>query len=88
MPKAQDLTSTVQEEGQRIMTILVKKLSPSARYNVQQVNKSRLEHKLKPLEIKIRSCLACGEKFESTGMRTCGCNRNIQEGAYEAVGVL
>lgn len=41
--------------------------------DIRLKNQARKECGLKPIEIKVRKCLACGFRFESAGNRTCGC---------------
>ena len=43
---------------------------------------------LKPLEIKIRTCVICKSLFESIGDRTCGCTRNSSSARLSGLDVL
>lgn len=47
-------------------------------------NTTRKAAALKPLELKVRNCLKCGNKFESTGDRLCGCNAGEMPDYWEA----
>ena len=60
-------------QGNKTRKMLIKKLSKFDRAIVNETNEDRISLGLKPHEVKIRSCLACGIKFESIGDRTCGC---------------
>lgn len=40
---------------------------------LRDANEARIINGLKPLEVKIRTCIVCKKKFESIGDRTCGC---------------
>ena len=51
----------------------LKKLCKMARSELERANESRVKIGLKPVEIKIRTCLVCKTDFESAGERTCGC---------------
>ena len=53
----------------------LKKMCKMARSELERANESRVKIGLKPVEIKIRSCLVCKTDFESAGERTCGCSR-------------
>ena len=51
----------------------VKKLSLEDKILLKDSQRYRSLMGLKPLEMRIRSCIACGNLFESIGNRTCGC---------------
>lgn len=42
---------------------------------VEEQNIARKHMGLSPIKIVVRKCLACGQRFESTGNRNCGCSR-------------
>ncbi len=52
----------------------IKKLPPSVVKDIELKNHARRLANLSPIKIEIRSCIACGQPFESAGNRTCGCN--------------
>lgn len=52
----------------------VKCLPPSVLKDIDLKNNARRLANLAPIKIRVRTCIACGQKFESAGNRTCGCN--------------
>jgi len=55
----------------------LKKLPPSVLKDIELKNHARRMAGLSPIRVKIRQCITCGEDFESSGNRSCGCsNRN------------
>jgi len=52
----------------------VKLISDTRRCAINGANYTRDQLGLQRLEIKVRTCLACRQPFESTGARLCGCN--------------
>jgi hypothetical protein len=52
----------------------VKRLPPSVVKDIELKNQARRLANLAPIKIKIRTCIACHQPFESAGNRTCGCN--------------
>lgn len=54
----------------------LKKLSAVARSELKEINEGRIKIGFKPLEVKVRTCIVCRVDFESTGDRTCGCNKD------------
>ena len=53
----------------------LKKLCKMTKRELEKANEGRVKIGLKPLEIKIRTCLVCKKEFESIGDRTCGCSK-------------
>lgn len=51
----------------------IKRLTPSARKEIDLKNHARKLAGLSLIQIKTRKCIACGKTFESAGNRTCGC---------------
>lgn len=49
------------------------RMPPGQVNDVAKANIVRRFHGLRLLQIKVRSCLACGTLFESAADRTCGC---------------
>jgi hypothetical protein len=40
------------------------------------LNQARLECGLKPIQVRVRTCLRCGQRFESIDVWTCGCSKD------------
>ncbi|MCY4381478.1 MAG: hypothetical protein OXC40_07935 [Proteobacteria bacterium] len=57
-----------EEEGPTI-----KKLTPSAKREIELKNHARKLAGLSPIIVKVRKCISCGQMFESSGNRNCGC---------------
>lgn len=55
----------------------IKKLPSYTITNLNEINKGRVLVGLRRIEVKIRTCLICGQKFESIGARTCGCKKLV-----------
>lgn len=53
----------------------IKRLTDEVRRDTELKNEARKACKLSLITVIIRTCLACGVKFESIGNRTCGCTR-------------
>lgn len=51
-----------------------KRLPPSVVKDIELKNQARKLANLAPIRIKVRTCIACNQLFESAGNRTCGCN--------------
>ena len=51
----------------------IKRLTPSARREVELKNHARKLAGLSLITIKVRKCISCGKLFESSGNRNCGC---------------
>lgn len=51
----------------------IKRLTTSARREIELKNHARKLAGLSPIVIKVRTCNNCGTKFESSGNRNCGC---------------
>ncbi|MFK7826565.1 MAG: hypothetical protein AB8G05_20660 [Oligoflexales bacterium] len=51
----------------------IKTLSNEDRSLYNELREERLKMGLKPIQLKIRTCMACKSLFESIGDRTCGC---------------
>lgn len=58
----------------------LKRLSSIQASNIIHQDKARVGAGLDRITIKIRTCLACGDKFESAGARTCGCTSERRSG--------
>lgn len=56
------------------MSTEVKMLPDALAKEIEHMNKVRRLMGLSVIEIKIRECLNCQQKFQSAGRRTCGCN--------------
>lgn len=52
----------------------IKRLPPSVIKDIELKNQARRLACLAPIKIKVRTCIACHQLFESAGNRTCGCN--------------
>jgi len=52
----------------------LKTLPPSVVKDIELKNHARRLANLAPIKIKVRTCIACSQLFESAGNRTCGCN--------------
>ena len=52
----------------------IKRLPPSAVKDIELKNQARKLACLAPIAVKVRTCIACSQLFESAGNRTCGCN--------------
>ncbi|MEZ4741149.1 MAG: hypothetical protein R3B45_01655 [Bdellovibrionota bacterium] len=52
----------------------LKTLPPSVVKDIELKNHARRLANLAPIKIKVRTCIACNQLFESAGNRTCGCN--------------
>ena len=52
----------------------IKRLTPSARREIELKNHARKLADLSPIKIKVRKCISCGKLFESAGNRNCGCH--------------
>lgn len=52
----------------------VKLLPPSVVKDIELKNHARKLANLAPIKIRVRTCIACANLFESAGNRTCGCN--------------
>lgn len=63
----------------------VDRVSVNARSQLAEANYARKMAGLPLLEVKVRTCLACKQEFESIEHRTCGClgESVIQEVYYE-----
>jgi hypothetical protein len=57
-----------------IMTGKVKRLPPSVVKDIELKNQARKLAGLAAIKMKVRTCIACTQLFESAGNRTCGCN--------------
>jgi hypothetical protein len=55
----------------------VKRLPAKVIRDIDLKNHARRLANLAPIRIMIRSCIRCGELFESAGNRTCGCKHNM-----------
>ena len=58
------------EEGKKLK---VKRLTPSAKREIELKNHARKLAGLSLIQVKVRKCIACGKSFESSGNRICGC---------------
>ena len=52
----------------------IKRLPPSVIKDIELKNQARRLAKLAPIRIRVRTCIACNQLFESAGNRTCGCS--------------
>ena len=52
----------------------IKRLPQSVVKDVELKNYARKLANLPQIKVKVRTCILCQGKFESTGNRTCGCN--------------
>ena len=59
---------------QSISNNKVKTLPPSVVKDIELKNQARRLADLAPIRIRVRSCIACQQLFESAGNRSCGCN--------------
>lgn len=70
IPSVSDLASSERvEDGARVKT-----LPPSVVKDIEQKNIARKLAGLAPIHVRVRRCLTCGSRFESSGNRTCGCS--------------
>lgn len=69
-PPVSELASSERlEDGIRVKT-----LPPSVVKDIEQKNIARKLAGLAPIHVRVRRCLTCGSRFESSGNRTCGCS--------------
>lgn len=57
-----------------VLSSKIKRLPPSVVKDIELKNQARKLALLAPIKIKVRVCIACHQRFESAGNRTCGCN--------------
>ena len=66
-------TTRDQQLAPQVPAKRVKKLTASARREIELKNHARKLAGLSPIVIKVRTCNRCSKQFESSGNRNCGC---------------
>jgi hypothetical protein len=61
------------QTAEKLSPRTIKWLSSTKKRELEEQNQARQSCGLNPIIPKIRSCLACGELFESIERRLCGC---------------